>query len=149
MTAILLLSLAVIIDRWVHKTTRISQYYVVRIYKNHLSIHHEPLGFYKQTKSTFFEDRKLAYRIIATRFYDKKYTVTTNSFWIDFDREKCWSIQNKKTHGFHRLVSVYFYWLNRNNWHKNQNQSWYLIGSRYYRQASCSMSDFKNYFLKE
>ena len=134
----------------IHKSKRITSYYVVRKKKNNIYLHHEPLGFYYQDKKSFFQERKRAYAQIAKYYHGQSINrVITASVWLDYTRESCWSIDKKKNNGFYRLLSVYFYWTNRYHWyHKEKASSWFAIGNAYYHEASCDFTLFESYFCE-
>ncbi len=147
-TVIFISEITVVIDKLVHKSIRISPYYVVRQKKKNIYLHHEPLGIYYQDRECFFQERKKAYVKIAEHYLDKKIErVITASVWIDYKRESCWSIEKKKNNGFYRILSVYFFWTNRYHWHhKEKMNSWFAIGNAYYQEASCDFITFASYF---
>ncbi len=141
--------IAVIFEKWIHHTQRISTYYVIRRKGSVLSIHHEPLGIYQQGKDSFFQERANAYHWLASNMPTGVSCIETESVWLDYTRESCWTIKNRKNNAFSRLSSVYFYWTNQKNWYTKASYSWYAIGNKTYVHASTTPELFISCFAKE
>lgn len=107
-----------------------------------LTIHHEPLGVYRQGKRAFFIDRARAYALIARTLPDGIHTVQSASFWLDYNREG-WRVETLRSTPLKRLAAAWFYWTNMTNWHSEEpGSSWYAIGHPTYQLAMMTREQF-------
>jgi hypothetical protein len=132
---------ATFIEKIINHTHRVTRYYVTRRKGNKLIISHEPLGWYRQRKESFFKDRATAYELIAQSLPNHIQSVHSASVWIDFDREG-WTVVEKGNTPIKRLTAVWFYWANIENWNREPGTSWYVIGNPMYRAASMTREEF-------
>lgn len=148
--------LGVVAGNWLydclfHHTRRVTRYYVTRERDRVLTISHEPLFFYKQDRKAFFQDREAAYAKIAATLSKHKHieTIKTESVWLNYAREG-WTVTTRKNTRWHRLVSVYFYWMNVNNWGScERSKSWWAIGNQTLQVATMTREAFIERFRRK